>query len=230
MLRLLKLTKNDGLLSHLVSSFAYILMRPRVVSSLNIHDRHPKKLIRDLFTRYDTIFTQDVSKVQMSGASRATIIANEPLEISASPWNKNDSSESALRRTLMHIIRPNTTEIEIRSRQHASNGLPFVTHPKTTILDDPDNSSPSLHHSSTPSRNSVEKTHWQTLDDIDRVDTKRLSADVSLMLDPEEDERDAVEIEEVYHHPISVRKPNRSRASTQGTMDNVTLDPFFSED
>jgi hypothetical protein len=221
-------------------------VRPRTISSLNIHDRHPKKLVRDLFTQYDTIFTQDVSKAQKFGASRATIIADETPALN-SISNRNIGSESTLRRTLMHIIRPNATEIEtsphqtVTPQQQSSHnhtgsngGFPFVRpHSKISIFEDPENSKPSVHHpgASTPSRNSMDKKPWQVLDDVDRVDTKRLSTDVNFMLDPEEDEHDAIEIDEVDNNTlVAVGTPNRSRASTQGTMDNVNLDPFFNED
>lgn len=51
-------------------------MRPRTYLPIHMHDRHPKRLVRDLFTQYTVIFTKDVNQAQKSGASRSAIVVN----------------------------------------------------------------------------------------------------------------------------------------------------------
>lgn len=256
--RLLKQTKDEGLLNQIVSMFAYILMRPRITSTINMHDRHPKRLVRDLLTYYDTIFTKDVNRAQKSSASRSAIVADSisstflfvspPMDDTNVITHQSKqqaptdhaNTESALRRTLLNIMRRNSAEIGTRQEHQDDNdppdspgGPPILPHSKITLFEDPDKSEPTPKQSgiSTP-QESIKNA--PVLDDDDRVDAQRLSTDVSLMLDLD-DEDDAVEItnkEDMDRRrltPTSGRTPNRSRASTRGTMDNVSLDPFFDD-
>lgn len=244
MYRLLKQTNDEELLNQLISMFAYILMRPRITSSVNMHDRHPKRLVRDLLTCYDTIFTKAVNRAQKSSASRSAIVADNASSTTlfVSPpmddaTTDHTNTESALRRTLLNIMRRNSAETGAHDDHNAPpdspGGPPIVPHSKLTLFEDPDNSEPTPKQSGTSTPQDPIK-NTPILDDDDRVDAERLSTDVSLMLDLD-DQDDAVEItdkDDVDRRrltPTSVRTPNRSRASTRGTLDNVELDPFFDD-
>ncbi|GAN01545.1 rhoGAP and Fes/CIP4 domain protein [Mucor ambiguus] len=243
--KLLKQTNDDDLLNQLISLFASILMRPRITSSVNMHDRHPKRLVRDLLTCYDTIFTKAVNRAQKSSASRSAIVADNTSATTlfvSPPMNDtvpdhSNTTESALRRTLLNIMRRNSAETGTHANHDAPpdspGGPPIVPHSKLTLFEDPDKSEPTPKQSGTSTpRESIKDT--PILDDDDRVDAERLSTDVSLMLDLD-DQDDAVEItdkDDVDRRrltPTSERTPNRSRASTRGTLDNVDLDPFFDD-
>ncbi|KAI9476211.1 MAG: hypothetical protein EXX96DRAFT_527314 [Benjaminiella poitrasii] len=257
--KLLKSTeeKSDNLLNQLISNFDYILMRPRTYMASNIHDRHPRKLMRDLLTHYDIIFTKDINRAQRSSANRSAIVANtsffgapeeerqqQPTDDSRTSFSSNEllsNTESALRRTLMTIMRRNSAETG--SRQPAkedipgspnSSGPPLVPYTKITLFEDPEKSKPTPKHSgaSTPhpeSEESITTTNGTkiVMDDVDRIDPDRLSTDVSLMLDMDGQD-DAVEIADKVQVDRGIT-PNRSRASTRGTLDNVDLDPFFED-
>ncbi|KAL9550026.1 hypothetical protein MBANPS3_004919 [Mucor bainieri] len=246
--KLLKQTNDEDLLNQLISMFASILMRPRTTSSVNMHDRHPKRLVRDLLTCYDTIFTKAVNRAQKSSASRSAIVADNasattlfvspPMyETATSQQDHVNSTESALRRTLLTIMRRNSAETGTHDNDDAPpespGGRPIVPHSKLTLFEDPDKSEPTSKPSGTSTPQDSIK-NIPVLDDDDRVDAERLSTDVSLMLDLD-DQDDAVEItdkDDVDRRrltPTMERTPNRSRASTRGTLDNVELDPFFDD-
>lgn len=245
MYRLLKQTNDEELLNQLISTFASILMRPRTTSSVNMHDRHPKRLVRDLLTCYDTIFTKAVNRAQKSSASRSAIVADNASSTTlfvSPPMNDtapdHANTESALRRTLLNIMRRNSAETGTHADHDnappdSPGGPPIVPHSKLTLFEDPDKSEPTPKQSGT-STPQESNSHIPVLDDSDRVDAERLSTDVSLMLDLD-DQDDAVEItdkDDVDRRrltPTSERTPNRSRASTRGTLDNVELDPFFDD-
>lgn len=224
--------------------FAYILMRPRTTSSVNMHDRHPKRFVRDLLTCYDTIFTKAVNRAQKSSASRSAIVADNASSTTlfvSPPMDDatadHTNTESALRRTLLNIMRRNSNETGAHDDRDAPpdspGGPPIVPHSKLTLFEDPDKSEPTPRQSGTSTPQESIK-NIPILDDDDRVDAERLSTDVSLMLDLD-DQDDAVEItdkDDVDRRrltPTSERTPNRSRASTRGTLDNVELDPFFDD-
>jgi hypothetical protein len=202
-------------------------MRPRTSSSINMHDRHPKKLIRDILTQYSIIFTKDINKAQRSGASRSAIIADQ--DIVSIPPEVEEAQEPTLRRTLLNIMHRNSS-IEYSEGYESPPTSPrvVISHHSITLYDDPDHSEPTPKQSGT----CTPQDNHQLPDDDDRVDAERLSTDLSLMLGME-DQDDAVEIadrEEVDRRRISPtgeRPPTRSRASTKGTMDNVVLDSFF---
>ncbi|OAD07093.1 hypothetical protein MUCCIDRAFT_77900 [Mucor lusitanicus CBS 277.49] len=243
--KLLKQTNDEELLNQLISTFASILMRPRTTSSVNMHDRHPKRLVRDLLTCYDTIFTKAVNRAQKSSASRSAIVADNASSTTlfvSPPMNDtapdHANTESALRRTLLNIMRRNSAETGTHADHDnappdSPGGPPIVPHSKLTLFEDPDKSEPTPKQSGT-STPQESNSHIPVLDDSDRVDAERLSTDVSLMLDLD-DQDDAVEItdkDDVDRRrltPTSERTPNRSRASTRGTLDNVELDPFFDD-
>ncbi|KAK4509287.1 Myosin type-2 heavy chain 1 [Mucor velutinosus] len=242
--KLLKQTNDEDLLNQLTSMFAYILIRPRTTSSINMHDRHPKRLVRDLLTCYDTIFTKAVNRAQKSSASRSAIVADNASStvlFVSPPMNDtapdHTNTESALRRTLLNIMHRNSAETGTHADHDASpdspGGPPIVPHSKLTLFEDPDKSEPTPKQSGTSTPQEQIK-NIPVLDDNDRVDAERLSTDVSLMLDLD-DQDDAVEItdkDDVDRRrltPTSERTPNRSRASTRGTLDNVDLDPFFDD-
>jgi hypothetical protein len=215
------------MMNQLISMFAYILMRPRTSSSISMHDRHPKRLVRDLFTHYNAIFTKDINQAQKSGASRSAIVANNSLFLAVSPppvpeKDEPAANESALRRTLLNIMHRNSAEtlrveetkvVEEEEEECATpssaSGPLIVPHAKLTLFDDPDHSQPS-----SPTQ------HHILFNAGDEIDENRLSTD--LMLDMTDE--DAVEIDQ---QRLTTPKKNRSRASTRGTMDNVELDAFF---
>ncbi|KAG2208543.1 hypothetical protein INT47_010239 [Mucor saturninus] len=150
--KILKQQKDEKLLNGLISTFSYILLRPRTSLPIHSHDRHPKRLVRDLLTQYPVIFTKDGNRAQKSGASRSSIVADT-------------------------LILP----------------------PRQPILfDDPDTSQPSTPRAS---------------------EDGQLSKELSLLM----------LTEDVFTDPIKKPTPNRSRASTRGTMDNVVLDSFFDD-
>lgn len=155
--KLLKQTTTDDLLNQLISTFSYILMRPRTCLPIHMHDRHPKRLVRDLFTQYNVIFTKDVNQAQKSGASRSAIVADNLKSI--------------------------------------------MPHRQPILFEDPES------QPSTPRASTTEDG---------------LSSELSLILDMAGQD-DAVEVSDTK------RKPNRSRASTRETMDNVVLDSFFDD-
>lgn len=207
-------------------------MRPRTSSSINMHDRHPKRLVRDLFTHYGVIFTKDINRAQKSSALRSAIIVNNPsllttVSSSPPPPPVPGKDESVLRRTLHNFMHTQTcTEIDTSARSSQENeeecatptsnggggggggrGPLIVPHTKLSLFDDPDHTS--------PLGNSVDQAQ----------DKEGVSTDVSLMLDMDDD--DAIELDQ----KVTVASPkNRSRASTRGTMDNVVLDAFFTDD
>lgn len=74
--KILKQQTNDDLLNGLISRFSSILMRPRIYLPMHQHDRHPKRLIRDLLTHYSMIFTKDGTRAQKSSASRSAIVVD----------------------------------------------------------------------------------------------------------------------------------------------------------
>lgn len=155
------------MLNQLISTFSYILIRPRIYLPIHMHDRHPKKLVRDLFTQYTVIFTKDMNQAQKSGASRSAIVVNVT--------SKDDP---------VHLIIP--------PRQH-------------TLFEDPDTSQPTTPRAS--------------------ITGDSVSTDQSILFDMS-DQDDAVEIIDKLN---ITRTPNRSRASTRGTMDNIVLDSFFDD-
>ncbi|KAG2233548.1 hypothetical protein INT48_007150 [Thamnidium elegans] len=96
------------------------------------------------------------------------------------------------------------TNSDIEEEAYSPGGRAIIV-PLTprTLFDDPDSSI------STPQESPT--------------NDQRLSSDVSLMFDLQED---AVEITDELDYK---KKPNRSRSSTKGTMDNVELDSFFDD-
>ncbi|CEP14356.1 hypothetical protein [Parasitella parasitica] len=249
--KLLRETKNEDLLNCLIANFAFVLMRPRETSAVNIHDRHPKRLLRDLLTNYNTIFTKDVNRAQKSSASRSAIIADNasPTVLLASSAlndtkHKADyaNTESALRRTLLNIIRRNsaqTTDPQERQPEDdpsldSSGRPPIMPQSKLTLFEDPEKSQPTPRQSGASTPQQGPNKNVSVANDDSIVDAERPSTDASLMLDLD-DEDDAVEIKDKDDvdrrrlTPLTEQTPNRSRASTRGTMDNIDLDPFFDD-
>lgn len=214
----MKNNTNETLLNDIIQSFSYVLMRPQVFSSVNMYDQHPKRLFRDLLTQYPVLFTKDINLAQKSSASRSAIVADTTTN--------NEPPPSVLRRTLKNIIRRHsnelvshpTTSIPEESGETTTSS-PIIPHPKITLFEDPEKSQP------TPPRR-------QDNDD-DKVDMKRLSNDLEMILHLEGgQEEDAVEIQEkedIEKKVLSPKTPGRSRASTRGTLDNIELDPFFED-
>ncbi|KAI8977256.1 hypothetical protein BDF20DRAFT_975548 [Mycotypha africana] len=162
----LKEMKTDKLLNHLISNFAHILMRPKVSTPVNVHDRHPKRIVRDLFTQYDILFTKNMNLVQKSNESRSAIVANDesyfaatfesaPSRFQQQPPETNTSTESTLKRTFFSMIRHNSSSAlnTNYNRQNKSNnisssvstinsnaGPPIVPHSATsiTLFEDPE--------------------------------------------------------------------------------------------
>lgn len=194
-------------------------MRPQIFSSINMYDQHPKRLLRDILTQYTAIFTKDNNRAQKSSASRSAIVADTHAAfIDTSP-----TEESGLRRTLKNIIRRNSNTDTAEEVPQS----PIIPHPIITLFEDPERSEPTPMHSgaSTPAINRVQE------EDEDKVDIKRLSNDLELILNMEGQD-DAVEIkgrDDIEQKVLSPKTPGRSRASTRGTLDNVELDPFFDD-
>jgi hypothetical protein len=231
--RFLKENSSKIMLDKLVTSFSHVLLRPIESTVLNTHDHHPKRLVRDLFTKYHIIFTKDINRAQKSGASRTSIVADNrllavPEEIqSPSPTTSVDSGtnkDSTLRRALNAIIHPNTTHVKTTSHDLDSPGPLIVPRPQIALFDDPDKfeRSPRISQEDTPLR--------QLSPNILTDNNGHKENDINLMLDLE-DEIDAVEIAEKELDPQKLSpRYGRSRASTKTSMDNINLDPFFSDD
>ncbi|KAI8084115.1 uncharacterized protein B0P05DRAFT_536212 [Gilbertella persicaria] len=154
--------KTDDLLNHLLTLFEHVLLRPQKYSSMNVHDRHPKKLMRDLFSCYNVIFTEETDKAQKYNASRSSIVATPP------PPPKDTIHQSFLNLNQHH-------NLEL-SKPTSPASLPIVPHGSITLFEDPEYS-----QASTPTH----PTFILSADD-DRVDLARLSTDVSLILDSED--------------------------------------------
>lgn len=76
--RLIDLTSADeAFIAELATILAPCILRPRLVSTLTIEDRHPYRLMRDLFDHKDAIFGE--LKRQASSASRVRAIATPSL-------------------------------------------------------------------------------------------------------------------------------------------------------
>ncbi|KAI8875948.1 hypothetical protein K501DRAFT_279874 [Backusella circina FSU 941] len=242
--RLLKDNSSKIMLDKLVAHFSYVLLRPQKSTILNTHDHHPKRLVRDLFTKYHIIFTSDINRAQKSGATRTAIVADNqlltvpeenklPSPTTSVSSNSSDNKESALRRTLNAIIHPNTTHanannIKVTTTSHTkdidSPGSLIVPRPQIALFDDPDDFD-------TSSNLSQEYTPLRYLSPNILTDNDSHKDDyLNLMLDLE-DEVDAAEIAEKDLDPQKLSpRYGRSRASTKTSMDNINLDPFFSDD
>ncbi|KAI7900286.1 uncharacterized protein BX663DRAFT_554183 [Cokeromyces recurvatus] len=258
--QILKPLESNNILNQLISIFGHILMRPCTYSASSIHDRHPKKLVRDLLTHYDIIFTKDMNQAQQSSANRSTIIADPSssfLILPSSSHTDNDSKEShnnkektnvesVLRRTLMNIMRRNSAEIGSHEQQQQqqqkedetpkspnSTGPPVVPHAtRLTLFEDPEKSHPTTpKHSGTTTPQEEEEalsaTSYHDMTTLNDSHHLLSTTDVSLILDMKED--DAVELPDKEDVHKIIITPNRSRASTRGTMDNIDLDPFFDD-
>ncbi|KAI9320640.1 hypothetical protein BX666DRAFT_1852099, partial [Dichotomocladium elegans] len=67
-------TQADEWLSSLTSLFCHILVRPPVESTLNSHDRHPQRLLRDLIRQYPVLFSDAAIKAHEDYCHRGAII------------------------------------------------------------------------------------------------------------------------------------------------------------
>jgi hypothetical protein len=187
-------------------------------STNNVHDRHPKKFARDLFTQYHDLFTIRTKKSTLRidtthddyfGMPTRPKIQNRG---SAPPSSFPNEHQLALRRTLTTKIPRNSLYFDTDDMCYSPGGSLILPQKRMTLLfDDPEHSEPT-----TPTLMHQQLTQG-VVDASDQVDTERLSSDLSLILSTD-DEEDG---------DIPKRKPNRSRASTRGTMDNVVLDSFF---
>lgn len=93
--RLFKELKNpQELSSSIARSFSYILMRPQVESKVNMHDRHPQRLLLDLIENYDMIFTEETYKAQEENSNRPAIIIPDTVQQSATAAKKSNSLDS----------------------------------------------------------------------------------------------------------------------------------------
>lgn len=62
----------------IAASISHILVRPQVESTLNLHDRHPYRLVRDLIKHYDTIFSEQSVQSHENHIHRRAIVATSP--------------------------------------------------------------------------------------------------------------------------------------------------------
>lgn len=195
--------------------FGFILMRPRTSSTTHVHDRHPKKLARDLFTQYHQLFLKESNKAEEEFNFNHR--PAQPLRVESTPSIYKDHSRLALRRTLSLTPR-NDFDDEYCYSPGGSLILPQAR--MMLLFDDPD------HGYSTPTTPTQQqqqvffKEFKGQVDDSDIVDAARLSSDLDLILSTDDDEEDSVAEKKVF---------NRSRSSTKSTMDNVVLDSFFND-
>lgn len=203
----------DDMLNKLISMFGFILMRPRTSSTTHVHDRHPKKLARDLFTQYHQLFLKESNKAEEESYFNRR--PAQPLRIESTPSMFKDHSRLGLRRTLSLTPR-NDFDDEYCYSPGGSLILPQAR--MTLLFDDPD------HGYSTPTTPTQQQVFFKEfkgqVDDSDIVDAARLSSDLDLILSTDDDEEDSVAEKKVS---------NRSRSSTKSTMDNVVLDSFFDD-
>ncbi|KAI8375989.1 uncharacterized protein BYT42DRAFT_572998 [Radiomyces spectabilis] len=79
-------TSEDTQLVHqLAATFGYILIRSQIESTINVHDRHPQRLVRELIVHFPTIFTEEAHKAQEEHSTRRAIIAPHPVTLSKEP-------------------------------------------------------------------------------------------------------------------------------------------------
>lgn len=83
----------------IAASISHILVRPQVESTLNLHDRHPYRLVRDLIKHYDTIFSEQSVQSHENHIHRRAIGATSPTSpdnnTSLDDDNNNDFSGSS---------------------------------------------------------------------------------------------------------------------------------------
>ncbi|KAI9264372.1 hypothetical protein BDA99DRAFT_509188 [Phascolomyces articulosus] len=99
--RLLAKSDNDEsdreeILHELSSRFCHVLIRPQVERTLNSHDRHPYRLIRDLISNVDTVFSNDAIKSHEEFANRRIIVATSNNKSSATSTNNSSVKEPSL--------------------------------------------------------------------------------------------------------------------------------------
>ncbi|OBZ86446.1 Rho-GTPase-activating protein 8, partial [Choanephora cucurbitarum] len=195
MSRLLAYQTSDKLLQTICSLFSYVLLRPRQYSSTNVHDRHPKRLLRDLLIFYDKVFTQETDNSQEKNASRLTITAEVYLSQDASlppPPPPKDTCG-------FHLAHSNDT----KARSHSSlNGIPIVPHSSVTLFEDPEYS-----QVSTPTYQTFDIQYGNGLN------PERLSTDISFVLDSE-----------VSDDSSQTRTSEHDSFSTKEMLDNIDLE------
>ncbi|KAI8145913.1 hypothetical protein BJV82DRAFT_602723 [Fennellomyces sp. T-0311] len=69
-------TEREDILNDLAGSFCHVLLRPQIESTINSHDRHPYRLVRDLISNVDTMFSEDAVKAHEEFINRRAIVAD----------------------------------------------------------------------------------------------------------------------------------------------------------
>ncbi|KAG2221470.1 hypothetical protein INT45_005011, partial [Circinella minor] len=87
-------TDQEEILHELASHFCHVLIRPQLASTLNSHDRHPYRLIRDLISNVETIFSEDAIKAHEEYSNRRIIVApsSNTSNENGHPSSTNNSS------------------------------------------------------------------------------------------------------------------------------------------
>lgn len=65
---------DDTLVTSLSQSLGPILLRPRVEAPVNIHDKHPHRLLKDLIRRHDFVFSDTTRKSHQENLRRRSFI------------------------------------------------------------------------------------------------------------------------------------------------------------
>ncbi|KAI7859750.1 hypothetical protein BDC45DRAFT_494892 [Circinella umbellata] len=87
-------TDQEEILHELASRFCHVLIRPQLASTLTSHDRHPYRLIRDLISNVETIFSDDAIKAHEEYSNRRIIVApsSNTSNDNGHPSSTNNSS------------------------------------------------------------------------------------------------------------------------------------------
>ena len=82
----------EEILHELASRFCHVLIRPQLASTLNSHDRHPYRLIRDLISNVENVFSEDAIKAHEEYSNRRIIVATSSNNVNRHPSSTNNSS------------------------------------------------------------------------------------------------------------------------------------------
>ncbi|KAG0168065.1 hypothetical protein DFQ28_006957 [Apophysomyces sp. BC1034] len=67
--------ESEDLLNALALTFSHLLIRPQIESTLNLHERHPQRLVRDLIRHFQIVFSAEAGQAHEDHIHRRVIIA-----------------------------------------------------------------------------------------------------------------------------------------------------------
>ncbi|KAI8363937.1 hypothetical protein BD560DRAFT_355436 [Blakeslea trispora] len=200
--RLLPYQSSEEFLQTILYLFSHVLLRPRIYLSTNVHDHHPKRLLRDLLLSFDKVFSAETDKSQEQNVSRLTIAADtyfiqNPVS-SLPPLPPKDTHLNSF-----HLSRPSDTRVRFN---YNSTGIPIVPHSSVTLFQDPEHS-----QATTPNHQTF------MIEDDSSLNPDRLSTDISFVLDSD-DSDDSSQTKPTEHDNFS----------TKDILDNIDLQDNYS--